>query len=104
MQQLHAETTLRSSGPATAKADIVVFGQHVSAGPVIRISAAELRGIVQKPRSVSHLVQPRALSYRVKWETYPDFLLPSIFTPSKLAAAATSPGTKVEMINRAALM
>lgn len=40
----------------------------------------------------------------MEWETDPDFLSPSIFTCSKLAAAAISPETKVEILNRAALI
>lgn len=103
-KQLHAEASMRSYGPASAKADIVVFDQQVSAKPVIRIAALELRGFARKPRAVSALVQPRATCYRVKWETDPDFLSPSIFTSTKSAAAAISPRMKVEMLNRAALI
>lgn len=102
--QLYAETTLRSHGPATAKADIVVFGQHVSAEPVLQVSALELRGFARKPKSVSALAQSRATSYSLKWETDPDFLLPSTFTSSKSAAVAISHRTKVESLNRAALV
>lgn len=105
-KQLHAETTLRPFGPATAKADIVVFGQHVSAEPVIQFSAIELRGFARKSRAVSTLVQSRAIGYRMKWETDPDFLSPSIFSSSNsvAAAAAISPQTKVKMLNRAAMI
>ena len=103
-KQLHAETTLGSCGPVTAKANIIVFGQHGSAEPMIRISAVQLRGFARKRRAVSHLVQPHAPNYRVKWKADPEFLLPSIFTPSKVAVAAISPRTKVEMLNRAALI
>lgn len=103
-KQLHAETTLRSYGPATAKADISVFEQHLLTGPVISIFGIKLRGLARKPGAVSALTEPRAINYRVMWETDPDFLSPSIFSPLILAVAGISPGTKIETLNRAAII
>ena len=103
-KQLHAETTLRSYGPVTAQADVVAFKQNVSAEPVLRISAMELRGFPRKSRVVSAPVHSRTSSYLLKWETDSDYLLPSVFTSLKSPAAVISSVKKVELLNRAALI
>ena len=103
-KQLCAETIVRSYGSVTAQADIVAFKHDVSAEPVLRILAMELRGFPRKPRAVCAPILPRTSSYILKWKTDSDYLLPSAFTSLNTPAAVISPVKKMELLNRAALI